>query len=103
EPGACRRQHPVGSGSVCVVGFFSLILPPASTPSSLLPAARSPPSPPLAACGHDGNPNRLEISSRRKWPALCPTHRVPGGRRSTGERIDFAREVGYSSRQLFTC
>src|SRR6266702_5129030 len=37
---------------------------------------------------------RLEISSRRRWPTLCPTHPVAGGWRSTGERIDFAREVG---------
>ena len=28
---------------------------------------------------------------------------VTGGWRSAGERIDFAREVGYILQQLFTC
>ena len=44
-----------------------------------------------------------EISSRRRWPTLWHTHPVAGDWRNTGERIDFAREVGYILRQLFTC
>ena len=34
---------------------------------------------------------------------LAPLYRVTGNCCSCGERIDFAREVGYILQQLFTC